>query len=60
MAKESKIPRRCQVDKMSVPELEIRNVILSVEELGADPLLTDAVILLGQAQNKVANYIDQE
>ena len=30
-----------------------------VEDLGADVLLTDAVILLSQAQEKVADYVDK-
>ena len=32
--------------------------MIAVEAAGCHPLLTDAVILLGQAKNKVADFID--
>lgn len=53
------IPRRCRIDLMAPAELEIRNAVLAVEKLGADPLLTDAVVLLQQAREKVADYIER-
>lgn len=53
------LPRRCFIDKMSPAELAIRAAILKVEELPADTLLTEAVVLLSQAQTKVADYIDR-
>jgi hypothetical protein len=34
--------------------------MLAVEIVGAHPLLTDAVVLLGQAREKVADYVDCE
>ena len=43
---------------MTLAELAISNAMIQVEKLGADTRLTDAVILLMQAQNKVADYID--
>ena len=52
------IPRRNRIDLMTPAELAIRNAVVAVEEVGADELLTEAVILLGQAQEKVADYID--
>lgn len=52
------IPRRSQLESNTPAELAIRGAIQAVEEVGADPLLTDAVILLGQAREKVADYVD--
>lgn len=52
------IPRRAQLELNTPAELAIRSAIQAVEEVGADPLLTDAVILLGQAREKVADYVD--
>jgi hypothetical protein len=53
------IPRRAFLNRNTPAELAIRNAVQSVEEIGAHPLLTDAVLLLQQAFNKVADYIDQ-
>lgn len=52
------IPRRVRLDLNTEAELAIRHAIDKVEELGADPLLTDAVVLLDEALDKVADYID--
>lgn len=52
------VPRRACVDLMKKPELAIRAAIHAVEEAGADPRLTRAVILLGKAQDRVADFID--
>lgn len=54
------IPRRCRLDLMTPAELAIYNAVQAVEEVGADPLLTDAVVLLQQAREKVADYIDRK
>jgi len=56
--KASDIPRRCYVDKMTPGELAIREAIRVVESLGADVRLTKAVMLLVEAQDKVADFID--
>ena len=53
------IPRRSRIDLMTPAEVAIRNARLAVEEAGCDVLLTDAVNLLHQAQDKVANYVDR-
>ena len=53
------VPRRARIDLMTPVELQIRETIYVVEDLGADVLLTDAVILLSQAQEKVADYVDK-
>lgn len=52
-------PRRIQVDLMTPAELAIREAMRIVEDAGADPLLTDAVVLLGQAKEKVADFVDK-
>lgn len=54
-----KPPRRIQVDKMIPAELAIRAAMAAVEELPPDVRLTDAVVLLAQAQEKVADFVDQ-
>lgn len=53
------IPRRIQVERMVPAELAIRSAIQEVEKLAADARLTEAVILLNKAQDKVADYIDE-
>jgi hypothetical protein len=45
---------------MTPAELAIRSAIDAVEVVGADVLLTDAVILLQQAREKVADYVDKQ
>jgi hypothetical protein len=55
--------RRMQIDRMIYVESAIINLwsaIIQVEKLPADQRLTDAVILLQQAQNKVADYADEQ
>lgn len=52
------LPRRIQVDKYSPAEKAIADAIDAVEKLGADIRLTQAVILLGEAKEQVADYID--
>lgn len=53
-------PRRNRIDLSTPAESAIRQAIIAVEEAGCDPLLTDAVVLLSQAKNKVADFIDIE
>ena len=52
--------RRIRLDLMTPAELSIRNAMLAVEEVGAHQLLTDAVNLLQQARDKVADYVDSK
>ena len=54
-----KWPRRASIPHMTPAELAIRAAVQAVEEAGCDVLLTDAVILLGQAREKVADYVDR-
>lgn len=52
------IPRRIQLEKMTPVERQIRDAMIAVESLGADVRLTDAVILLQQARERVADFVD--
>ena len=54
----NEIPRRAYVNKMIPAELAIRAAMLEVEELPASVLLTEAVNLLAQAKDKVADWYD--
>ena len=54
------IPRRNRVDLYTPAETPIFDAIDAVESLGADTRLTDAVILLGDAKSKVADYIEEQ
>lgn len=53
-------PRRQCLYLMTPAELAIYNAVQAVEEVGADPLLTDAVVLLQRARDKVADYVDRD
>jgi hypothetical protein len=50
--------RRNRIDQATLAETAIRNAVDSVEAAGAHPLLTDAVVLLGQALDRVADFVD--
>lgn len=51
-------PRRNQLDKCIPEENAIREVINKIEVLGAHPLLTECVTLLGDAREKLADWVD--
>jgi hypothetical protein len=53
-------PRRNRMDLWCPAEKAIQDATWKVEEAGAHPLLTEAVILLGQAREKVADFIELE
>lgn len=57
---EDQIPRRHCLDLNTPEELKIRSAINAVEQLGADPILTECVILLSQARERLADYIDRQ
>ena len=50
--------RRNRLDLISKAELAIYNAMQEVEKLPASEKLTDAVVLLSNAKNKVADFID--
>jgi hypothetical protein len=54
----SEVPRRICLEKLVPAELAIRDAMLGVENMGADVRLTEAVILLRNAQNLVADFVD--
>lgn len=54
----NEIPRRNRIDLYTPAERAIREAMLAVEAAGADTRLTDAVILLGEAHEAVADFVD--
>ena len=52
------VPRRAMVPEWTEAEHAISRAVELVELVGAHPLLTDAVVLLGRAKDKVADYQD--
>ena len=51
-------PRRNRIDLQTPAEKAIRGAVQAVEEAGADERLTSAVMLLGEALDKVADYVE--
>lgn len=54
------MPRRCQLDKNTPAELAIRSAIGAIEELGADPRLTNIVIELSTALQHLHDWVDDQ
>lgn len=52
------IPRRNQMQQWCEAERQIYDAVQAVEIMGADVRLTDAVILLGAACDRVADFVD--
>lgn len=52
------VPRRQKLYEMTPAERAILDAVQVVEAAGADMRLTDAVILLQAARNKVADFVD--
>lgn len=52
-------PRRSRIDLLEPLEKELYDVMQHVEEAGADPLLTDAVVLLAEARERVADWLEK-
>jgi hypothetical protein len=52
-------PRRIRIDLMTPAETAIHVAMREVEKAGADVRLTDAIVLLQQAREKVADYHDE-
>ena len=50
--------RRNNITTMVPAELAIRNAIEKVENMASDERLTEAVVLLQKAQDKVADFVD--
>ena len=54
------VPRRCRLDLLTPAESAIVKAIETTEGLAADVRLTDAVVLLAQAREKVADFVDDQ
>jgi hypothetical protein len=52
------IPRRSRIDQMTPAERAIYDALGVVEAAGADVRLTDAVVLLQAARERVADFVD--
>lgn len=52
-------PRRQKLEHFTPAEHAIRAAVESVESMAAHPLLTDAVVLLQQAREKVADFVER-
>ena len=51
--------RRNNIRLMTSVEKKIHDLIVEIEEMEANVLLTDTQIKLAEAQNKYADYIDE-
>lgn len=54
------IPRRSRIDLLTPAERAIYDAVQAVESLPADVRLTDAVNLLQEAREKVADFVEAE
>lgn len=54
----STIPRRAHLDRYTSGETAIAKAIEAVEAMGADERLTRAVVLLVEAKDRVADFVD--
>lgn len=52
--------RRIRLDLNTSAEMAIHKAIQEVEQLGADVRLTNAVMKLQEAKEKLSNYIDAQ
>lgn len=54
------IPRRIRLDLNTPAEKAIYDAMQEVEKVGADERLTEVVIMLGEARDKLSDYVDDE
>lgn len=59
-AKRGLMPRRIDIERNTPEEKLIRKAAFKIEELGAHPMLTKVVTLLGNAREVLADWIDGE
>jgi hypothetical protein len=57
---ENKFPRRSCIYLLTPAEKSVRDAMQAVEAVGADVRLTEAVVLLQQAKEKLADYFDEQ
>lgn len=55
---ENEIPRRNRLYLNTPAEKAIYDAIQEVEKVGADPKLTDVVVMLGKAKDLLSDYVD--
>ena len=53
-----RIPRRNQMQQWCEAEHKIQDAVDAIERMGADLRLTDAVVLLGAARDRVADFVE--
>lgn len=53
-------PRRNRLDLNTVAEKAIYDAIQEVEKVGADPKLTDIVVMLGKAKELLSDFVDDK
>lgn len=51
-------PRRNNLNLNTDVEISIRESMLKVENMGSNPLLTEAIVKLNEARELVADFID--
>lgn len=51
-------PRRNRMDLNTPAEIAIQNAVWEVEKVGADPKLTEVVVLLGKAKDLLSDFVD--
>lgn len=56
----SGVGRRSRVDLLVKEERALLDALIAVEALGAHPLLTDCVVAIGAARDRLADWIDTE
>jgi hypothetical protein len=56
----NEVPRRNRIDLFVPAEKAIFDAMQEVEKMEADVRLTDAVILLQKAREKVADFVDNK
>jgi hypothetical protein len=57
---DNKFPRRSCVYLLMPAEKAVYDAVQAVENVGADVRLTDAVVLLQLAREKLADYFDEQ
>lgn len=55
----NEIPRRCQLDKLTLAELAIHNAIQEIERMGANVTLTRIISTLNIAKDMLSDYVDR-
>ena len=55
-----KIPRRAYIDLLVPAEKAIHDAIALIEKLEPDERLTDAIVFLSKAHDKVSDYVDNK